>query len=169
VNPLEPDEFFRAVWPRLAVALTSYTGDRAVGEELAQEALVRALERWDHVSTLNAPAMYVYRTGLNLARSRWRRRAVERRARERLAATPVVAPADPADVLAVRAEILALPPRQRMAIVLRYHADLSVDETAAVMECAPGTVKALTHQAMSRLRQRLGERAETDEVVLDER
>jgi RNA polymerase sigma factor (sigma-70 family) len=54
----------------------------------------------------------------------------------------------------VRAAILELPPRQRQAVVLRYHADLTVEDTAAVMRCAPGTVKALTSQALANLRAR---------------
>jgi RNA polymerase sigma factor (sigma-70 family) len=169
VTPLDQDDFFRSAWPRLVVALSSYTGDAALAEELAQEALVRALERWDQVSAMDAPAMYVYRTGLNLARSRWRRAAVERRARDRMRTQDAAPPgADLADVLAVRAEILALPDRQRAAVVLRYHADLSVEETARVMECASGTVKALTHQALSCLRARLADHEDREEV-LDER
>jgi RNA polymerase sigma factor (sigma-70 family) len=168
VNPLDQDEFFRAVWPRLVVALTSFTGDAAAAEELAQEALVRALERWDRIASLDAPAMYVYRTALNLARSRWRRAAVERRARDRLQEPGTAASTDLADVLAVRAEILALPDRQRTAIVLRFHADLSVDDTAQVMKCAPGTVKALTHQAMTRLRRHLTDADEPEEVAVDD-
>jgi RNA polymerase sigma-70 factor (ECF subfamily) len=170
VNPLDQDEFFRSVWPRLVIALTSFTGDSAIAEELAQEALVRAIERWDRVSSLEAPAMYVYRTGLNLARSRWRRAAVERRVRGRLLERET-APPDPADVLALRAEILALPERQRAAIVLRFHADLSVavEDTALVMECAPGTVKALTHHAMTRLRGRLIDVDASEEVAIDDR
>jgi DNA-directed RNA polymerase specialized sigma24 family protein len=42
-----------------------------------------------------------------------------------------------------------------MAISLRYLADTSVVETADTMRCRPGTVQALTHQAMNALRERL--------------
>ena len=37
-------------------------------------------DRWDRVSEMDAPAMWVFRTGLNLARSHARRRATEQRA-----------------------------------------------------------------------------------------
>jgi DNA-directed RNA polymerase specialized sigma24 family protein len=40
----------------------------------------------------------------------------------------------------------------RAALVLRYFADLPVNEVAGVLECAPGTVKSLTSQAIDRLR-----------------
>jgi DNA-directed RNA polymerase specialized sigma24 family protein len=36
--------------------------------------------------------------------------------------------------------------------VARHYLQLSVEETALVMGCAPGTVTALTHQAIASLR-----------------
>jgi RNA polymerase sigma factor (sigma-70 family) len=45
-----------------------------------------------------------------------------------------------------------LPPRQRLAVVLRFHADLSVREISEVMRCSEGTVKATLHSALQRLR-----------------
>jgi RNA polymerase sigma-70 factor (ECF subfamily) len=45
-----------------------------------------------------------------------------------------------------------LPDRQREAIVLRYFEELSVEETAAAMNVASGTVKATIWQALRRLR-----------------
>lgn len=48
-----------------------------------------------------------------------------------------------------------LPDRQREAIVLRFFEELSVEETARAMNCAPGTVKATVHQALRALRQKL--------------
>ena len=46
--------------------------------------------------------------------------------------------------------------RQRQAIVLRFFEDLSVEETAAAMNCAVGTVKATVHQALKLLKSKLG-------------
>ncbi len=48
-----------------------------------------------------------------------------------------------------------LPDRQRQAIVLRFFEDHSVEETAAAMQCAAGTVKATVHQALRALRTKL--------------
>jgi len=48
-----------------------------------------------------------------------------------------------------------LPERQREAVLLRYFEDLSVEETAAAMGCATGTVKATVHQALRALRNKL--------------
>ena len=51
--------------------------------------------------------------------------------------------------------IARLPKRQRTAVILRHYARFSVDETAEAMNCAPGTVKALTFQAIKQLRYEL--------------
>jgi RNA polymerase sigma-70 factor (ECF subfamily) len=55
----------------------------------------------------------------------------------------------------LRAGLDDLPDRQREAIVLRFFEDLSVEETAAAMNCAEGTVKATVHQALRTLRNKL--------------
>lgn len=52
----------------------------------------------------------------------------------------------------VRRWLSELPPRQRDAVVLRMLEELSVRDTAAVMGCREGTVKALLHQGMQSLR-----------------
>jgi RNA polymerase sigma factor (sigma-70 family) len=48
-----------------------------------------------------------------------------------------------------------LPQRQREVVVLRFFEELSVEETAAAMDCAQGTVKATLHQALRALRKRI--------------
>lgn len=69
------------------------------------------------------------------------------------------APDDAADAAEqrerLRAVLAELPERQREAVVLRYFEDLSVEETAAAMDCAPGTVKATVHQALKALKRKL--------------
>lgn len=48
-----------------------------------------------------------------------------------------------------------LPDRQREAITLRFFEELSVDDAARAMNCAPGTVKATVHQALRSLKEKL--------------
>ncbi len=55
----------------------------------------------------------------------------------------------------LRAGLDDLSERQREAVVLRYFEDKSVEETATVMNCAEGTVKATVHQALRALRNKL--------------
>ena len=79
-----------------------------------------------------APEAWVYRTAFNLARSRYRRRAAERRSVHRLAASTrmVSEPPDTASAVTLRELVSALPERQRAAIVARFYAGLTVDEAA---------------------------------------
>jgi RNA polymerase sigma-70 factor (ECF subfamily) len=97
---------------------------------------------------------WTYRVAVNLANSWLRRRMAERRAHARLSGRAASAHTDPdpADAVAVRRAVGALPRRQRTALVLRYYADLPVAEVAALMGCAPGTVKSLTSKALTALR-----------------
>lgn len=145
--------------PGLIGALTLYCGDRFVAEELAQETLVRLLDRWGQVQHMASPAAWAHRVAINLANSRFRRLRAERRARQRLEGHAVQAHSDDmhgVDVaahIAVREAVCRLPKRQRTALVLRYYADLPVTEVATLMDCSPGTVKSLTHHAIDALRQ----------------
>jgi len=161
MNPVDPAQFCEDVRGRLVAALVLYTGDRHLAEELAQEALARAWERWDTVGAMASPEGWAFRTARNLAVSRWRRRAIERRAR--VATAPVVV--DPAEGVAIRAAVSALPERQRATVVARYFLGLSVAETAEQLRCAEGTVKAATSQALESLRSR----GFIDELNADER
>lgn len=56
----------------------------------------------------------------------------------------------------VRAMLADLPERQREVVMLRFFEELSVEETATAMDCAPGTVKATLHQALKALKKKLG-------------
>jgi RNA polymerase sigma factor (sigma-70 family) len=148
--------FCQAEYPRLVASMTLYTGDSHLAAELAQEALARALRDWRHVEGLAAPAAWTHRVAVNLANSHFRRRRLERAARQRAEREPAASWHD--EDQAVRGTVVQalarLPRRQREAVVLRYLLDLSVDAVADRMQCAPGTVRALTAQAIAALRQR---------------
>lgn len=99
------------------------------------------------------PEAWTFRVAFNLSNSAFRRRVAERRALTRIGATAAdLEPAEPAGRLVVRAAVARLPRRQRSALILRYFVDRSVEESARVMRCAPGTVKSLTSQALASLR-----------------
>ena len=46
-----------------------------------------------------------------------------------------------------------LPPRRRAAVVLRFYCDLSIDETAEILDCTAGTVKSQTARGLDTLRE----------------
>jgi RNA polymerase sigma-70 factor (sigma-E family) len=137
---------------RLAYLLT---GDHVLAEDLVQEAFVRFVGRLHHLRDPEAFDAYLRRTVVNLSKNVFRRRAVERAYLEREAAAPRVDQRDEADIVAheaMRASLLALPPRQRAAIVLRYYADLPDSEIADVLRCRPATVRSLVARGLERLR-----------------
>ena len=145
------DAFCVREWPPLVAMLAVVAQDRPTAEELAQESLARAWVRWERVGVLERPDLWVRRVGLNLATSWWRRQLVARRASAH-AGMAAIAPGPEPDDDALLAAVGRLPARQRTAIGLRYLGDLSVAETARVMGCKEGTVKALTAQGLDRLR-----------------
>ena len=138
---------------RLAFLLT---GDRALAEDLVQDAFVRLVGRLRHLREPNAFWTYLRRTIVNLATSHFRHRRVERAYLERLVAAPVTSTNDNDELdEAMHRVLLGLPQRQRAAIVLRFYEDLSDAQTAAVLGCSPGTVRSLTSRGMTTLREEL--------------
>jgi RNA polymerase sigma-70 factor, ECF subfamily len=147
-------------WFRVCLGLL---GDAEASREATQECalrLLRELPRFRGDSSLKTFAVGI---ALNVAREMLRsnpRLADGARAVER--ATPA-AQGPPA--LAAQAEthgrvrrlLEDLPPRQREAILLRFFEQLSVEQAAAAMGCATGTLKATVHQALRTLKGRLAD------------
>ena len=146
----------RRLQPAVFGALALYCGSTDLAEELTQETLLRVWKHWESVSEMDRPDRWALRVAFNLAKSRWRRRRIERALGAAGFGVPPLE-ADPTDVIVVRAAVAKLPPRQRAAVVVRYFNDLPVADAAVVLSCAPGTVKALTHQAVASLRVMLGD------------
>jgi RNA polymerase sigma-70 factor (sigma-E family) len=149
------DDFVRARLPELLRFGRALTGDEHRGADLVQDALERALPRWRRIQATD-PEGYVRRIMVNRNISVWRSRW-----RERLTDEPPDAGVDDR----VRDQQLwsalrGLPPRQRTVIALRYLADQTEVQTAALMGCSTGTVKSQTHAAMEKLRDVLTDREE---------
>jgi RNA polymerase sigma factor (sigma-70 family) len=149
--PADLTAFCNAEWPKLVGALSLYTGDADLAEELAQEAIAKACSNWRKVRRMDAPAAWLHVVARNLAHSHFRRTKAGARARRR-APDPVVAVESADDAIALRALIASLPEQERDTIVLRFYAGLSVRETAGALHIPEGTVKTPTHRAVGRLR-----------------
>ena len=124
------------------------TGDLHRAEDLVQEALVKVAMRWDRLREGN-PTAYA-RTILVRDNVSWWRRRRELPVEE-VALAPAVS-SDPDAAMVVRRALLRLTPAQRAVVVLRHFDDLSVEETAAILRVAPGTVKSQNAAALARLR-----------------
>ena len=70
---------------------------------------------------------------------------------------------EPFDTDLVKA-LMTLTPSQRAVVVLRFLEDRSVEQVASQLGKAPGTVRALTAQAMQRLRAEVPRREVEDDA-----
>jgi RNA polymerase sigma-70 factor (ECF subfamily) len=139
---------------RLAYLLT---GDMSLAEDIVQDAFVRLAGRLIHVRDPDAFEAYLRRTVMNLCKSHFRRRRVERAylSRARGAITTQDTPwsdrsVEDRDVL--WHALGKLSKRQRVAVVLRFYEDLSEREVADILKCRPGTVKSLVSRGLAMLR-----------------
>ncbi len=157
----EPTQFFDDIIHPLVGALTIRTGDRALAEDLAQEAIARAWAQWNEVSVMVNPHGWVYRVAFNLAASHWRRARIRRRAErnERNGSDTTERGPELATVeqLVVREAIAGLSRQQQEVVILRHFVKMSVAEAAEALGVSPGTVKTQNHRALTRLRAALVE------------
>jgi RNA polymerase sigma-70 factor (sigma-E family) len=130
------------------------TGDRAIAEDLVQEAFVRIAGRLGHLRDPSAFQAYLRSTVINLSRMHHRKQKTERTYLEREAnlRPPEGPERDVAVSEAMRAALLRLPERQRTAIVLRFYEDLTDTATAEILRCPTGTVRSLVSRGMETLR-----------------
>jgi RNA polymerase sigma-70 factor (sigma-E family) len=146
-------EFVRAHGDRLLRFARLLVPDAAEAEDLLQTALLRLTQHWSR--ELASPEAYLRAALVNLAKDRGRRSHLVPIPTDAELAPSTVG-ADHAEAIAARThldEILAaLPPRQRVTVVLRVIDGLSEVETATVMRCSPGTVKSNLARGLSKIR-----------------
>ncbi len=149
-SPTDFDEFYRAHRAdavRWAVALVS---DRAVAEELAQDALAAVGGRLAHIDN---PGGYLRRTVVNMAASWHRAHGRElRRIRRATAGQPLTYTAETTEMLDALA---GLPYKQRAAVTLRYWGDWTDEQIADALGCAPTSVRVLLHRGIAALKQEI--------------
>jgi len=139
--------FCNAHGTQLARALALALNNRELGRDAANEALARAWERWNQVSTHENPAGWVYRVGLNWGRSRLRRRR-----RELLTVLVPDRSTPPPNVDdSVTVALAKLSADHRAIIVGRFYLDWSEAELAAAFDVPPGTVKSRLSRALASL------------------
>jgi RNA polymerase sigma-70 factor (sigma-E family) len=151
------DDFAAAeVTPMLRYAMV-LTCDAQLAQDVVQECLLRAQQKWSRIGGLDAPSAYVKRMITNEYLS-WRRRraakdvAMSHAALDDIGSTTVddVGRYDERDAMLRR--IAILPRKQRAAVVLRYYDGFDDDEIAEVLGCAAGTVRSHISRALTTLR-----------------
>lgn len=148
------DAFFDKEYTPLLRLMFVMTGNLMEAEELAQEAMTRALERWDRVSTMSSPAGYVYRTAVNLNRSRLRRLARPLRwSRESARSSD----AEPEVIGSLVAALTALPRGQREAVLLVEWLGLDAREAGRILGISPSSVRSRVHRAKASLAGGIGD------------
>ncbi len=111
----EFDVFYGRSRDRLYRALALTLGDADIAADAVNEAMMKALERWDKVGGYENPSGWVYRVGVNWGRSV--QRQSNRKPRKALgSASYEMSVPEPALAEAVA----ALPPKYRTVVVARY-------------------------------------------------
>ncbi len=152
-------EFVAARGGALQRAAYLMVGDVTLAQDLVQEALTKTYVSWARLrDSANAEA-YTRKVITTTALSWFRRKGwYAERATEMLPERPTPAHDEAVATSTLLWDCLAeLPPRQRVAVVLRYYEDLTEAQTAEAMGCAVGTVKSQVSAALTKLRARLGD------------
>jgi RNA polymerase sigma-70 factor (sigma-E family) len=148
--------FREYIGPRLdPLRRTAYLicGDWHTADDVVSTAVLKIYQGWRRISRMENLDAYVRRAVVNA----WldERRRPWRRERSVPELPPRSQPGHDGPVnqkLSILEHLAVLPARRRAVIVLRYYCDLSVEETAQVLECSTGTVKSQTTRALETLR-----------------
>lgn len=149
-------------WQKPLIALAfRYCRDRAVAEEMAQDAFLRIYRRLDRYDGSAAFSTWMFAVALNVYRSHVRRRGQPAVAIDEAGETE-----DPASILerveiadrdeTVRRAVVHLPERYRDAVLLYYFHEMDISQAARILGVPDGTLKARLHRGRALLRKRLG-------------
>ena len=151
-DPAEIEAIYRARLADFRRVATAIVGDPEQGADAVQEAFGSALRKRKSFRGEGSLEAWLWRLVVNQARD-------ERRSarRARAAAPPSTNGSAPSEDARLAAAITALPERQRLAVFLRYYADLDYASIAAALGIKGGTVAAALNSAHDTLRKTLQE------------
>jgi RNA polymerase sigma factor (sigma-70 family) len=136
---------YRRLWG-LAAAVTL---DRSIAAEVVHDAFAGLARR---LHTVRNPEAYLHRSVVNLGIQVVRRRERQRR----LPIAPIIHHDSP-EIDELWKLVIALPPRQRAVVALRYWDDLSYEQIADALDVPLGSVKSTLHRALASLKDQIGE------------
>src|SRR6185437_8321684 len=131
------EAFFRRHERDIFGYLWRMTGDEQAAYDLSQETFVRAWQHFDRIASYERPGGWLFRVATNLALTHQKRAAAPVGAAQPFSMGDDPSISDPAWRLAeseaIRATLLALPPQQRAALVLREVCGFSCAEVAEAL------------------------------------
>ena len=159
-------DLYEELYDRIARYVTARTGSRDLGEELAAEVFVRAVESIGSFRDRGAPVeAWLFRIAHNLVVDHYRRSA-RRPAVVLDDAMQLAGSADTAKEVEqrlamerVRQMMEHLNSAQQEVISLRFSGELSAEEAGAVMGRTPGAIRELQRTALKALRALMGPEA----------
>jgi len=153
------DDFFRSSFPVVRRAVWAITQDWALADDVAQAAMMAALNSWDVVAEHPEPRGWVIVTARNIAfrvMRKIRKARPDSPAVDRHVPDPAPAGLDPTGETISRLDLMEalrrLPQRQRECVFLVYFLGYRIKDAASMMGIAEGTVKTLLHTARGALR-----------------
>jgi RNA polymerase sigma-70 factor (sigma-E family) len=148
----EYSAYVAARWPVLVRSAVFLGCGVHEAEDLVQSTLVKCYVSWDKVAKASNQDAYVYRILVNTHRSNhrrsWREQPSGRLPQGTTTDTEVSGLAD-----SVREVLSSLNLDSRAVVVLRFFADFTDQQTAAVLGIPVGTVKSRLSRALARLSQ----------------
>lgn len=158
MSPLDDAEFSAFMTGRYSALLRTATllmGDRALGEDLLQNALFTTATRWRWLRDKGAAEAYTRAVMVRHAGHSRRRRWWGERPTAQTPEQPVPDAADGVDLAdALARELRLLTYEQRAVLVLRYYEQRTEREVAELLGCSLGTVKSRASRGLEQLRER---------------
>jgi RNA polymerase sigma-70 factor (sigma-E family) len=149
-------EFAVAAAPRLRRMAFLLCGDWHTAEDLVQTALAKVFVSWRKIRRQDAAHAYAARILVNTYLAQNRLKSTGEILTDQIPEYPALTPAPETRIVVLNA-LATLPPRSRAVVVLRYWADLSVEQAAATLGCSTGNVKSQSARALDKLRAVLGD------------
>jgi RNA polymerase sigma-70 factor, ECF subfamily len=151
----ELEAVYRRRYRHLLRVATAIVGGEAGAHDAVQDGFAQALLEQESFRGEGPLEAWVWRIVVNASLAAHRRGAARHEVAEAVEAASANGRAS--DESGVRAWVAALPERQRLAVYLRYYADLDYRTVAAVLGVEVGTVSATLSSAHEALRRSLEE------------
>ncbi len=157
-------DLYRKNFARLVVLASAVSGETTFAEDIVQEAMGKAHDRWEEVGNFASPEAWVRRLVVNASIDRKRRIIRESKALLKLRPTTDNVSYMPKSYPEVWEAIGKLAPRQRAAIALFYLEGHSTAEISEILGTKESTTRVLLHKGRNALRDKLGDPALLAEV-----